>query len=409
MPRNRAHGRTLPPELWLEILSLCTYTPRFLEFQPTDTLITGYTEQDIQATVRTRLSLLFVCKQFYSLAKRFLYEFLYITRMKQLRSLHWSLNLAGDLDHGPDPALWVKRFDFRCANQNNALADETPPTTVFEPAHLVWMFDLVSRATGRCLNLKHFTCQLPMHFNDYMPDPSIIQLFQPGLESLSWGGGLRLPISLMLTSFSNIHVFRLDQLGDLGSNSEQITLDMPNLHTLRASVSVVSSLFPKITLPSLSTLIVERSLVSPAETFRPKAFFEAHGNKIQTLVCSGSFEFIKRHLHHCTNLRNFVVGALNADKIPNQVSDRITLLGISADQMMFNARTPMEPLWDYLCDIIVGSFGHSFHNLAVLRVIDRTMALGLRENNPHGLRVWERRFRGNGIRLEDENGNILLA
>lgn len=406
-------NKTLPTEIWLDILSLCTFTPNYLDVRPTDHFRLGYTEEETKATVRCRHAVILVCKEFYTLAKRFLYEFLVITRMRQLEALRWSINNFPDDEDYPDPALWVRRFDFSVTDPNAALADEANATS-FQQAHLVWMYDEVYRFARQCPNLTHFSCHLPMHFNDINYDLDVVQYDQT-FQTFVWGGGLRMPLAfIQLPSYRYLHILRLDNIDDMEIGTANMVPDMPNLHTLQAPISILFTVFPTIALPSLSVVILDRSLTYPASSqFRPHDFFAAHGSKIRTLSCAADFPLIIGHLTasgSCPHLTALTLNARFIDQIPPRVSGRLTHLGITADASLLN--TPMnqwQTLWDYACDTVVGSFGHAFHELVVFRVVNREMARKLKECNSYGLRLWERRFRSNGIRMEDESGEILLA
>ncbi|KLO19689.1 hypothetical protein SCHPADRAFT_935178 [Schizopora paradoxa] len=117
--RVRVSAHVLPPEIWLRILRWATLVPNALDTDAPDPFAyppvpsSELMQEEIRRSLRTKRSLVLVCKLWHELSIAFLYEVIYVGLMKTLSRLEYALMWGVEKEDTAKALVkrWTKRLD----------------------------------------------------------------------------------------------------------------------------------------------------------------------------------------------------------------------------------------------------------------------------------------------------------
>ena len=401
----------LPPETWLQIIECVAYIPDYPSVyldsdQPGDAIYS--TPLDYTSEVRRSFegirSLSVVNKLLHDCSAPFFFETVQVTKEETL----WKLirSLQTNFQFKEDFSSYTRRLVIIINDGENGracpigegasqllLIDRWPASlSKYSAEHMDRICNAISEIVCCCRQLSHFSCTLPWFTeskksSEKKPSSHMNGHYTSGTEHVS---------SCLLSNLRNVRTLRIGHVGKAISSAISSIDEFPNLHTLQGPWDVIFFLFRKIRLPSLCNVILGKNNKLGISS---EEFFKMHGNNIKSLVSLHNFG--EDFLLFCPNLQDFVVDILDCMSFVGENS-QVRRLGL------FTSNFPPSSFWDHFFRYLTGYYGPYMTNLEVVRLVNGKTCRDLKQSNALGLRLWDRRFRDRDVRLEDEQGALLV-
>ncbi|KDQ59758.1 hypothetical protein JAAARDRAFT_631804 [Jaapia argillacea MUCL 33604] len=252
-PKTRPTS-VLPPELWLRIFDLVTAVPDSLETDLDDpfdvTLKTSRKDEQkrLRESLVTKCHLVRVCKQWQTLASRFLYRIIVVGRGRTLSSLAVTLSeskekLEGSKDANP-LGWYTQRLDFVTRGQTHSSRDDSLPSMADAARQEL---EYLAQIIRYMPNLSIFTMQAASKAYPEVMSTSVMRALGescgPSLRVLNWPDfGSRIGRILdprpdewrdLLSSCPNLRVVRCSDARRSLSGSSPYSSDIPSLQDMR--------------------------------------------------------------------------------------------------------------------------------------------------------------------------------
>lgn len=434
----------IPQEIWelvLREVTAMTMDPldgsqelSFIDFSPASDRYSDYL-----ASLRNKISLSLVNKQWNAIASRFVLEFVWVSKAPQAKSLAKRLLLETSLEEHLRSGRFIRRLHIqtpvfeRCAPADlRTILDHSPHLTIYSDHHSIQRNLCEESPDPRC-----------------SPEQILTLLAQPKIRRLSWTSYDDAPFHLRMSPFLRNLTTRLEYL-ELSSHS-------PNFRAVFSEPFTPSSSPMQVTLPALRSLklslnnstfgvlsswdmplLANVSVVSSDFSYTGEGFvmfFKQHGWKISQLELGHSSSTIEEHYltntRHvtpipladwCPNLREFICSA-DAEwhwESPDWIAPHVLLpshptLELIAirdiDTRLLNPEfsddhddldTPFFPLIEQICSLLSKD---AFPNLRFVRDLSlRSHLMRTQQPSARILDFWHRiisRCRGREVWFED--------
>ncbi|KAI0781778.1 hypothetical protein C8Q75DRAFT_789968, partial [Abortiporus biennis] len=446
---SRASLPELPVEVWGIIIQhacLLYHDPlciseqiSFLEPSASSQLLS------YSASMRMKMAISLVSKQWNALGRMYLYEFVWISRAAQAKALALTLLIEYVANH-PSSGAYIRRLHI-----------ETPALERCAPADLRTILDF---APSLYIYSDHHSVQRSLFSDSLNPRDSPEEILKlvahPNMRRLSWTSYGDVPFQktmspmlrnlathleyLELSSCSpNFRTLFSDASGQSPHMETRMNVHLPSLRALKVSLdnntfNVLAS-WDMPMLVNLSVLSSDFSYTGPGFA----AFFQAHGHKFRQLELGHSSSLVEEHYlttpHHvpqathtpiplvewCPNLREFVCSA-DAEwhwQSPDWIAPHILLpahpkvefIGIRdidsrlRDDPDLPVGAPYFPLYEQFCSLLNVD---AFPSLRFVRDLSaeshHLRSVGRR---PRIIQFWARvveRCQERGVWLEDYTG-----
>lgn len=352
------------------------------------------TRERLAGNIHAKLALNCVSKLFRQLAQSILLEHIVIRTPRGLaalcRSAASSPEFAGLLTQ------YTQRLDVTFGFGDEESTDEAMMSELLGKG---WIRDveLVLRA---CPKLKFISWDALD--KSYAPVDLFLVLPTtcPEIEVLLWRCQSHIETSV-LSQFSNLRVFYLDS-SCLPTMGECAAINLPSLHTLGSSVSLVTDVLHQSRMPKLRTLLMD-------DTRRQHlrfAFLTIHGMKITSLrnlsLLSTGLPFDSL----CPNLTDLVVRLEDIEELTRMRWPRLKHLGIHLARAP--QRLDVETLLFVLGQVENSRSEGKFCELEEIRIMDASLVRRVQIEASMAARLIHRRISGWRICLLGHEGGLLL-
>ena len=353
-----------------------------------------YARERIAENVQTKAALSRVSQVFRRLVLPLLFELIDVRSHRQLTALCRSARSSPEF--ASCLTQYTVRLDviFDCDDEGNA--DEN---ALIESLGQGWVRDveLVVRA---CPRMKFVSWDAL--YKSYAPVDLFLLLPTtcPNIEVLFWKCRSHVDASA-LNRFLNLRVFYLDSNG-VPFMDRCAAIDLPCLHTLGSSVTLVTAVLYQSRMPKLRTLLID----DPNSQHPRFAFLTIHGAKITSLrnlslLSSGlPFESL------CPNIEDLVVRLEDVEELTRLSWPCLRRLGVHLARAP--QRLDVETLLFVLRQVENSRSDGKIPELEEIKVMDASIVKRLRMEASMAARLVARRIGGWHICLLDHEGGSLL-
>ena len=395
----------LPTELWIDILKGVVHVPGYnimhtdLPYQPSPYFDDPRTEtlnQAISASILTKLTLLRVCKLWYSIIEELLFEVIVIFRPEQLHKV------ADVLTRNPLQGIFVRRIDLRLRDSSLSHISAETMEAIIKPCINLEVFidgkscyqpvqyDALDLLARHAKKLRHFS--FPIY----------------GKTHQTFGGLVR--CASQLTRLELLWLPDIDVLEQ--GESIVSSLSLPSLHSLAIEIDILWGPFilglAQWNLPSLANV---RLMGSRHNLMDPTPFFEVHGHKIKVLTFAVTPPGLETILDTCSSTLVTLIYPFDSTAKFNlaiKSMPKLCILGVWIPPYPY----PTYPIADHFEDLTDAYFHTIRTRLPAVKeitFIDCASEFELDRWSKKRLRIWKKhqlRWHNMGIPLAVPGGRL---
>ncbi|EJC99942.1 uncharacterized protein FOMMEDRAFT_159519 [Fomitiporia mediterranea MF3/22] len=352
-----------------------------------------------------------VSRRFYELSRPLALEFITLHTLEQVRCLARIFSENARIANVAK--RWTRRLDIHLRmvpkSENcpeRRLTEETKKQDGRRPQNLLSDLELIIRT---CTNLSYFTCCIDPDLidNAFNIDDILLDVCVP-LRVLRWHfkPWTKVELSSLLPAIPELRVLDLSMADRVQLVTSEL-YELSHLHTLIGPPEIIFPHFEAISLPSIRTVICSERAHQIMLLRGVRRFFAFHGNKISSLdlVHTRAYNW-EDILPLCPNVTEVILEVLDTRILEARWSC-IRSIGIVDSKA--NTEKAADLLFYILGVIDSQREKGNYLELETIRIMQGSVVQLLRKRHLKATRIHERRLRSWSVKLEDDNGDLLIG